>query len=184
MVETTGRRAQQMDVRPTRSDKPTTAAPALKTTEGLENRRCIISRKEPSNIIGLPLNTPCFHFFDRVASGREGVRHTSIKTRSRTKGARLLDRARVTVVKSGSVTENRFHQLRLVYFASCAHHTNKQTTVSSHCNFSGVHHLLWRSSQDTFQYLASHVRGYLGRPTRLGLVHLSDKCAKPLHNQM
>jgi hypothetical protein len=108
LVETTGQRARQMDVRPTRSDKPTTAAPALKTTEGLENRRCIISRKEPLKQHGLPLNTPCFHFFDRVASGREGVRHTSIKTRSRTKGARLLDRARVTVVKSGSVTENRF----------------------------------------------------------------------------
>jgi hypothetical protein len=37
--------------------------------------------------------------------------------------------------------------------------------------------LFWRSSQDTFQYLASHVRGDLGRATRLGLVHLSDKCA-------
>jgi hypothetical protein len=92
------------------------------------------------------LNTLCFHFFDRVTSGREGVRHTSIKTRSRTRGARLLDRARVTVVKSGSVTENRFHQ-RLVYFAFCAHDSQD----SSHCNFSGVHHLLWRSSLDMFQ---------------------------------
>ena len=79
----------------------------------VENRRCIISRKGPSMVF-LSLNTLCFHFFDRVASGREGVWHTSIKTRSRTRGARLLDRARVTVVKSGSVTETRFNQ-GLVY---------------------------------------------------------------------
>jgi hypothetical protein len=33
---------------------------------------------------------------------------------------KLLDRGRVTVVKSGSVTENHFRR-KLVYFAFCAH---------------------------------------------------------------
>jgi hypothetical protein len=46
-----------MDVRSTRSDKPTTAAPALKTTEGLENRRRIISRKGPTPDMGLRSGT-------------------------------------------------------------------------------------------------------------------------------
>jgi hypothetical protein len=52
----------------------------------------------------------------------------------------LLDRARVTVVKSGSVTENRLHQ-RSAYFASCAHHeTRLIVTFLAFITSYGVHH--------------------------------------------
>jgi hypothetical protein len=64
------------------------------------------------------------YFFDRVASGREGVWHTSTKTRSRTRGARLLDRARMTVVKPDRVTDNYFHQ-GSACFESCGHHRTR-----------------------------------------------------------
>jgi hypothetical protein len=110
----------------------------------------------------------------RVASGWEGARHTSIKTRSRTRGARLLDRARVTVVKSGSgrhrkPLSSKVGVLRVL----------RSSQDSSHCNFSGVHHL----SQTYGVHRHVPVPG-ISRPWGLragvtagGLVHLSDKCA-------
>jgi hypothetical protein len=63
------------------------------------------------------------------------------QTNKQNRTGRVLgtNRARVTVVKSGSVTENRFHQ-RLVYFASCAHHkTRLIVTFLAFITFSGVH---------------------------------------------
>jgi hypothetical protein len=65
-----------------------------------------------------------------------------------------------------------------------AHANTRTQRLSSTPCISLYMRLFWRSSQDTFQYLASHVCGDLGRATRLGLVHLSVRRQVYLHNQM
>jgi hypothetical protein len=91
---------------------------------------------------------PVFQFFDRVASGREGVRHTSLKTRSRTRRAR----ARVTVAKRGSFPDNYFHRASAC-FDCCVHHRTLDLLFTRlNAPFNGVHH-------KARLYLASHVLG-------------------------
>jgi len=109
----------------------------------------MINRQGPSMV---SVNTLCFNFSTGWPPGGRGVRHTSSKTRSRTRRARLLDRARVTVAKPGSFPDNYFHHASAC-FDCCVHHRTLDLLFTRlNAPFNGVHH-------KTRLYLASHVLG-------------------------